>query len=89
MGGGSAAGGAALIIVLAVEKNLVEIVYYELPAFISRWSNPFPVPWEGYQGREFDLFALGENLLFYLPFLTSVALLAAAKKSGDPKAAAS
>jgi len=76
---------AALIAAVAIEKNLVEIVYYELPAFFSRWSNPFPIPWEGYQGREFGLISLGENLLFYLPFLTSIALLVIAKKSGDPK----
>lgn len=75
----------ALIALLAIEKNLVEIVYYELPAAVSRWSNPFPIPWEGYQGKEFGLFSLGENFLFYLPFLAAIALLVLAAISGGQK----
>lgn len=76
---------AALIGLLAIEKNLLEIVYYELPPAFARWSNPFPIPWEGYQGREFDFIGLGENLLFYLPLLAAGALLVIAIKSGSPK----
>jgi hypothetical protein len=76
---------AALVFMLVYERKMLEIVYYELPAAYSMWSNPLPMLWEGYQGREFGLFSLGENLLFYLPFLTGVSLLVISLKSGNGK----
>lgn len=78
--------GAALAAMTAVavhQSGLIDIVRTRLPFFYSQWSNPFPIPWKGYQGVEFGLVAFGENLLFYLPVITAASLAVMAIKGRD------
>ncbi|MEE8483924.1 MAG: hypothetical protein V3S46_04925, partial [Nitrospinota bacterium] len=60
--------------ILAVALSPFGNVLPDAATKITFWGNPFPVPWEGYQGKEFGFSAFLENLLFYLPFFGATAL---------------
>ena len=60
--------------ILALATSPFGNVLTGIPAEIKVWGNPFPLPWEGYQGKEFGFSAFLENLLFYLPFLSAATL---------------
>ncbi|MDH5543262.1 MAG: hypothetical protein OEY64_09890 [Nitrospinota bacterium] len=65
--------GAALLTMIAVKYG--SYLFQRMSVEVGIWGNSFPSLFEGYQGREFGLFAFLENLLFYLPIFTSAFLV--------------
>lgn len=68
----------AALFLIAFNVSAIESFLPMLENHYGRWSNPFPVLWEGYQGENFGFLALLENSLFYLPFISGGLLLALA-----------
>jgi hypothetical protein len=64
----------AAVIVLYINGKYYEFVYFRVVNELGLWSNSFPGLFGSYQGREFGFIGFFENILFYLPFITSVSL---------------